>query len=647
MKKTQIMVYASETCQTLANKVQNSDLNFTIFALNDTRRSYDKGIFLIHEEDFLARVTAYQCFFAEINKSVPLIIFGDHFSQKYLEALFYFRPFSFIKSPASDQAIVSAIKNAAQGKSSHVPTHDYAKELEIAKESIECLHKIGIALSAENNIDKLLDMILTQSRNIAEADAGSLYLVEPGNKLRFKLSQNISLDWSVKQNSLIDIDHSSICGYCADSKKPLNLLDAHKISSFFPFVFNKSYDEQTGYQSKSMLAVPLRNQEGQVLGVIQLINKRTDYELRIPGQALDMSKVIPFRYDDLELLSSLASQAAVALENLRLYEDIKNVFEGFVKASVFAIESRDPTTRGHSERVSELTLAIAGEINSINTGVFANYYFDQKKMTQLRYATLLHDFGKVGVREEILVKAKKLFPHELALLKARFKYIKKAAEADFYKECLDYLVENGHDRFKLIKPSLEANFRNKIDEVNDMLDFLIKANEPTVLEEGNFNRLLDIANQQHIDWQGQMTPFLTERETHVLSIRRGSLSEAERVEIESHVRHTFNFLAKIPWTKNLEQIPAIAYAHHEKLNGRGYPNHMQENEIPFESQMLAVADIFDALTAHDRPYKPAVPLEKAISILYFDVNSNHINKEIVDLFVKRKIYRVIEKNKFK
>lgn len=606
-----------------------------------------RAVFVVHEDSFFANVIDFQSFFASVSKSVPLIIVGQRFSQRYMQALFIFRPFTYLNSPANVDDISLAVKDAASGKCAHLPEHDFEHELEVAKINIETLHKIGIALSSEGDIDKLLDMILSHSRNIAEADAGSLYLVESETKMRFKLSQNVSLDWAVKQDTPIDINYNSISGYTASSKCPLNLLDAYNISDRFPFTFNRSYDEQTGYRSKSMLAVPMRNQEGQVLGVIQLINKRTDYGQKIPGVALDMDKVIPFRFDDLELLSSLASQAAVAIENLRLYQDIKNVFEGFVKASIFAIESRDPTTRGHSERVAELTLAIAHEINAINDGPFAKHYFDDKRLTELRYATLLHDFGKVGVREEILVKAKKLFPHELELLNERYRYIQKSIEADFYKDCLDYALRYGLEKFNLIKPVLETKFSDKILEVQDILEFLVKSNEPSVMEEGNFQRLLEIANLQHIDHDGLRTPFLTERETHVLSIRRGSLSEVERIEIESHVRHTFNFLSKIPWTKDLSRIPEIAYAHHEKLNGRGYPNHLESPEIPFEAQMMSVADIFDALTAQDRPYKPAVPLAKALDILKFDVNNNHINKEIVDLFIQRKIYRVIEHNKFR
>jgi len=396
-----------------------------------------------------------------------------------------------------------------------------------------------------------------------------------------------------------------------------------------------------------MLAVPMRNKNGEVLGVIQLINKRADYAQNVAGQSLPLDQIRPFNHDDVELLSSLASQAAVALENSRLYQDIKRLFEGFVKASIFAIESRDPTTHGHSERVAELTIALAYEINKASSGELAKVHFDQKKLTELRYASLLHDFGKVGVREEVLVKAKKLFPYELDSLKERYRYIKKSIEADFYRECLEYAVENGIERFQLIRPSLEASFRERIQEVQETLDFLIKANEPALLEDGSFHKLIELGKQHHLGSDGLMTPMLTERETHVLSIRRGSLSEAERIEIESHVRHTFKFLSKIPWTKDLSRVPEIAYAHHEKLNGRGYPNHLTRDEIPIESQMLGVADIFDALTAQDRPYKPAVPLQKALDILRMDVDQNHINREIVDIFIDKRVYRVLEGRMFR
>ncbi len=607
----------------------------------------EKCIFFIHESAFASNLLRFLSYFDKIDKKLPLVIVGEKFSQAYLEHLLANRPFNYVSLPASEIELYDLTLKVRAGQAHYLPAHDFEKELQVAKENIEAPHEIGIALSSENDPDKLLELILSQSRNIAGADAGSLYLLEGEKQLRFKLSQNVSLDWSVKENSVLPVDGHSICGYTASAKEAVNLLDTYDIPPAFSFTFNKSYDLKSGYRSKSMLAVPMRNKNGDVLGVIQLINKRADYEQKTAGQPLLLDQVRPFNHDDVELLSSLASQAAVALENSRPYQDIKRLFEGFVKASIFAIESRDPTTHGHSERVAELTIALAYEINKVNSGELANIHFDQKKLTELRYASLLHDFGKVGVREEVLVKAKKLFPYELDSLKERYRYIKKSIEADFYRECLEYAVENGIERYQLIRPSLEASFITSIQEVQETLDFLIRANEPAPLEDGSFNRLIELGKHQHLGRDGLMTPMLTERETHVLSIRRGSLSEAERIEIESHVRHTFKFLSKIPWTKDLNRIPEIAYAHHEKLNGRGYPNHMSREEIPIESQMLCVADIFDALTAQDRPYKPAVPLQKAIDILYMDVDQNHINREIVDIFVNKKVYRVLEGRMFR
>lgn len=606
-----------------------------------------QGIYFINEKVFTANLLKYLCYFATTGKNQPLIIIGNKFSQNYLEHLFPGRQFRYLSLPIEENDLYELILKVRAGQTKHLSTHDLEKELQTAQDNIDALHKIGIALSSESDPDKLLELILTQSRNIAGADAGSLYLLEGNRQLRFKLSQNVSLDWSVKEDSVLPVNGHSICGYSAEAIEEVALLDAYDIPATFPFTFNKSYDEKSGYRSKSMLAVPMRNKNGEVLGVIQLINKRSDYEDKVAGKTLAIDQIRPFDHSDVDLLCSLASQAAVALENSRLYQDIKRLFEGFVKASIFAIESRDPTTHGHSERVAELTIALAYEINKINSGPLARLHFDQKKLTELRYAALLHDFGKVGVREEVLVKARKLFPYELTSLKERYRYLQKSVEADFYRECLEYAMENGVDRYKLVQSSLEAAFRARIQEIQETLDFLIRANEPTPLEEGCFQRLIELGKQNHLGSDGLMTPMLTERETHVLSIRHGSLSEAERSEIESHVRHTFKFLSKIPWTKELNRIPEIAYAHHEKLNGRGYPNHLSGDEIPIEAQMLGVADIFDALTAHDRPYKPAVPLLKALDILKMNVEQNHINREIVDIFINKKVYRVLEGRMFR
>ncbi|MBI3037479.1 HD family phosphohydrolase, partial [bacterium] len=383
-----------------------------------------------------------------------------------------------------------------------------------------------------------------------------------------------------------------------------------------------------------------------ILGVIELINKRKDFQNRIPGTPLKDEVIIPFSRKDQDLLFSLASQAAIALENNRLLKDIKKLFEGFVEASVIAIEARDPTTSGHSERVAAMTVYFAQILDRSIDGPYKDIRFNSTAQTELRYASLLHDFGKVGVREEVLVKAKKLFPYELESLRSRFSLIKKSMESDFYKNSLNYVLEYGVEKYKAIQHSLEANLTNQLYELEELLLFLEGANEPTILEEGNFQRLMSIAARGYLSTGGLEIPFLTDREMHVLSIRKGSLSESERHEIESHVTHTFNFLSKIPWTRDLRRVPEIAFSHHEKLNGRGYPNHLQTPSIPLESRLLTICDIYDALTAKDRPYKRAIPSQKAFDIMFGEVNQGLLEEGLLEIFVKAKVFQVIEEPKF-
>lgn len=640
-------------CGFTNNETYNSifsdeELHFSDFdILNSDSTNQDSEpanncIFFIEGNFFTSNIIKVLNFFRRNYKKRPLVILGNNYSQSYIEQLFAHRPFTYIKQPCEKENITNALKNALNGNCVYIPQRNYPKELHAARLQLKALHDISIALTAEKNLDMLLELILTQIRHLVEADAGSLYLVENGKSLRFKFSQNISLDWSCKQNALMPINRNSIGGYTADAKEAVNLLDVYSIPESFSFTFNKSYDMTSGYRTKSMVTVPMCNTEGEVMGVIQLINKRRDYAERKAGQKLEEEQIIPFNQRDIEILTGLASQAAIALENAKLYHDIRHLFEGFVKASIFAIEARDPCTHGHSERVAELTVAMAKAINEIKEGPFANIHFSEKQLLQIRYASLLHDFGKVSVKEEVLTKAKKLQPYELENLKARYRYIAKSIEADYYKECLDYAMQNGIEKFSNIKPGMDASFHQRLKEIDETLEMLIKANEPSVLEEGCSQTISDLSHSSYTDYSGKETPYLTDHEAIVLSIKRGSLSESERLEIESHVRHSYNFLSKIPWTKDLARVPEIAYAHHEKLNGRGYPNHLLEEEIPLESQMMGVADIFDALTAQDRPYKPALPLKKALDILHMDANNNGINKNLVELFEQKEIYKVLD-----
>ena len=602
----------------------------------------DTSVFCLYCSAFEDNIIDFLTLFSNTFITNPIVMIGENYSQSYLENLFELHPFTYIKLPADKNTIITELQKAKEGKCFFIPKPNYKEQFDKAKANLVAFHEVSTALTAEKDIEKLLDLILTKTRHLAKADAGSLYLKEGDNHLRFVLTQNISTDWSGKKDILLEIKENSISGYTAKISKPFNLLDVHSISKSFPFTYNISFDKNTGYRTKSMVTMPMFNNNGEVLGVIQLINKRKDYDQKVPGKKLDEDQIIPFDIKDIEFLDDLASQAAIALENAKLYQDIRHMFEGFVKASIVAIEAKDPVTHGHSERVAELTVAMAKTINDINEGPFANIHFTDKDLLQIRYASLLHDFGKVSVNEEVLTKSKKLFPFELENLKSRYKFIRKSIENDYHKDCLDFINTNGIEKYNEAKAGLEEAFQKKLKEIDETIEILIKSNEPTVLEESCSDKIDKLSHSVYKDKEGQETPYLTERESTALSIKRGSLSESERLEIESHVKHSYEFLVRIPWTKDLSRVPEIAYAHHEKLNGRGYPNHKIAENIPIESQIMGITDIFDALTAQDRPYKPALPLQKALNILKMDADNNALNKDLVNLFESKEVYKCLE-----
>jgi HD-GYP domain-containing protein (c-di-GMP phosphodiesterase class II) len=339
---------------------------------------------------------------------------------------------------------------------------------------------------------------------------------------------------------------------------------------------------------------------------------------------------------DEELVTSLASQAAVAYENTRLIQEIKNLFDSFVRASVTAIESRDPTTSGHSGRVAILTVGTAERVDALDTGPFREVRFTRDQLQEIRYASLLHDFGKVGVREKVLIKGKKLYIGEMMVVRQRFAYIKRTLEAEHLRAKLDQVLA-GRASPELLA-QMDRTYDERQHEVDGLMRMITQANEPTILEEESFRALMDLPNRSFSDMDGNQLPFLTPNEVQALSIRRGSLSEKERREIESHVTHTYRFLSEIPWTGEYRRVPEIAYAHHEKLDGTGYPRKLPAADIPIQSKMMTICDIFDALVAWDRPYKKSVPVERALHILGDEAASGKLDKDLLGIFVEAKVY---------
>lgn len=502
---------------------------------------------------------------------------------------------------------------------------------------------VARAMTTERDVTKLLGVILEKSRFVTGADAGSIYVVEhdePGGvmgrgpMLRFKLSQNDSITYDSRE-FVMPLSNRSIAGSAALAKKAINIDDAYEIPAGAPYGFDRSFDEKIGYRTKSMLTVPLVSPRDEVIGVIQLINKKKDREKKLYTADDVEEQVVSFDERSEELLGMVAAQAGVSLENTMLYDEIQRLFDGFVKASVEAIESRDPTTSGHSRRVANLTVALAKVVDSASHGSYKDARFSREDLRELEYASLLHDFGKIGVREKVLVKAKKLYDERLELLRARFDFVARSIEADILRRKLA-AITRGAPRSELVALDKEHDERRAtLDAAWNTIEL---ANEPTVLAAGDFQKIADLSKETYFDLRGKMKFLLEPDDAGALSVKRGSLTPNEYDEISSHVVHTFKFLSNIPWGKAFRRVPQIAGAHHERLNGSGYPNRLRAEEIPVQSKMMSIADIFDALTASDRPYKKAVPLERALDILDFGVTDQHLDAELVRIFREARIW---------
>ena len=517
-------------------------------------------------------------------------------------------------------------------------------ELVVLTRQLEELNRIGAALAAERDTSRLLELIVTKARSITDSNAGSLYVVEsvpqddspdlrkpptddgaPLKRLRFTIAQNDTVSLPFREGFL-EITGHSIAGYVALTGEIVMLDDAYDIPKDVPYVFNRSFDEAAGYRTQSVLAVPMRTPKGHVVGVLQLINATRDGE------------VVSYSASQRALVVSLASQAAVALENSHLYAEIRQLFEGFVRASVVAIEARDPATSGHSFRVANLTVALAEAADRADSGPLTQVKFSREDLRTIRYASLLHDFGKVGVREEILVKAKKLHPSQLDSVRERFRLARRTLEYSTTQARLDFVVANGPQAYRERLPVFETELQAGLARLEQQLAEIERANEPTVLADGSFERLREIAGATFADVDGTPRAMLRDEEVRWLSLRKGSLSERERQQIEAHVVHTYRFLRQIPWTSEIRRIPSIALGHHEKLNGSGYPYKLSAPDIPVQTRMMTISDIFDALSAADRPYKKAVPVERALDILGGEVKDGALDADLFDLFVEARVY---------
>ena len=554
-----------------------------------------------------------------------------------------------IASPIAMTRLILTLRQRADAIAQRQQAASLELELERSRHENDMLISIGRALSQERDIQSLLAIILRRACEVTSADAGSVYIVEGHSEevadrtLRFAVSQNDSR--TIQPTGFtMPVSSSSIVGGCVLSGDRGNVTDLYGLdapgvgNNPWGFIHDRSFDDKYRYQTRSVLAVPMISARAEVIGVIQLINKRGKgwIQLDLPSDFED--GVVPFDDVSEAYVSALASQAGIALENVLLYEEVKTLFDGFVKAAVTAIESRDPTTSGHSERVAELTLGLARAVNRAESGHYREVRFSRDDLTQIEYAALLHDFGKVGVREHILVKAKKLYEHERELILQRFQLIKRGYKIEGLEKKVQYLMEKSRDELAGTLESVDRDLIGRVTELDDIIKFILTANEPTVLDQGGFERIAEIAGMRYVDDLGSEGPYLRDIEASSLQIRRGSLTEAERLEINSHVVHSYNFLCRIPWSRTLRDVPEIAGAHHEKLDGSGYPRALRGDQIPVPARMMAIADIYDALTAKDRPYKKAMPVDKALDILAGDVKRGQLDQDLFDIFVTQRVW---------
>lgn len=491
------------------------------------------------------------------------------------------------------------------------------------KELIGRLNQIGIALTSETHLPTLLELVVREVRRFTRADAGSLYF-KAGNQLRFQVAQNDTLAGrnrapaSAFRPYPIPLDKRSIAGYVAVTGETLNITDVYQLSGDAEYHFNPDFDERNDYRSRSMLVLPLSHHDKEIIGVLQLIN------------ALDeKGNVTVFDTDHVELVTSLASQAAVAIENARLISAIHEVFAALVRYSASAIDARSPHTAGHSRRVATYCLRLARAVNDETDGPFANVFFSDKELEELNYAAWLHDIGKIGVREEVLEKADRLTPAAMELIASRFEMIKLAI---LYGARLNRGEEGGAP----MNPA-EA-LERRLEEVDQNLALIRRINRAKWVRSEEIEQVKQIQLQTFRDARGQTRPYLTDEEAHHLSVREGNLTSEEYEEIRGHVLHTLNIINKIPFAKDLERIPLIAAAHHEKLDGSGYPLGLKAPEIMIQARILGLADVYDALTAADRPYRGAMSAEEALKILMREAETGKLDRNLVELFVAKKLY---------
>ena len=508
-------------------------------------------------------------------------------------------------------------------------------QVEFLDSIVEHLTQIGIELSAEKDVDKLLEKILIECMNITGCDAGSLYFKEECDGqpcIRFRHTQNRSKSFPFKSFTL-PINTNSIAGACAYNGVVYNLKSMDETVEKIGIHHDGSFDKSINYKTCNMLVIPMKNYSGDVIGVLQLINKKRNSKTILGEPETIPEEIVPFHDREAEIIESLAAQAAILIERSQLFDEIEELLESFTVSLVTALDQRDPITAGHSKRVTEYALNLAHKVDEVDYGPYSDLHFSQEEFKEMYYAGLLHDVGKIGVREFVLMKQNKLMDSEMQTLFYKYQWIKN------------------HLNLKSQKIKLSKVEALILDNIEDYWAFISDINQKGFLPDDELAKLEHLGTLSFTfnktDMGGnentETVVLLTPHELESLSIRRGTLTAEEREMIQSHARFSFEILSGIKWTRELSNVPIISASHHEKMNGKGYPKGLTGEEMPVQARILAVADIFDALTAKDRPYKPAIPIPKTLEIIQEEADRYHLDPDLVKIFVKEKAYELKEK----
>lgn len=508
---------------------------------------------------------------------------------------------------------------------------------------IRKLTDIGTALSAETDTQRLLEIILEHAMSFTNADGGTLYSVsKDGRYLNFEIIRNDSLRVRMGGTSekigwppvrLLNDDgsenHTNVSAYVALTGKTVNIPDVYSVDGF-DFQGTRVFDKNNKYRSQSMLVVPLRNHENEIIGVLQLLN----------AQDRQDKSVVSFSAEAEQIASSLASQAAIAITKNLLIQELENLFEAFIRTIAKAIDAKSPYTGGHIKRVADVAIMIAEKISEKKDGVFSHITFNENQLKELRITAWLHDIGKITTPEYIVDKATKLETkydriHEVL---TRFEVLKRDAEIKLLRKKIAIMENNSHDSQDILH-QCEEDFRNEIKKISADMHFIREVNNGTeFMPDAMVEKVRSLAKNTWLN-NNKVIPVLSEEEVYNLIIRKGTLTKEEKDTIQNHVRLTEEMLNELPFPKKLRYVPEYASAHHEMLNGTGYHKGLKGDEIPLQARILAFADIFEALSASDRPYKKGKTASEVKKIIDMMVRDQHLDKDIYDLFFNEGLFQ--------